>query len=376
MQILATAGLGLAAYFWIRQLDGAQLGRALAQAKPLPLVLVAFVALGCVAWKAAFWHFALSTLRPVPFRALLRYAIAATVGSILAPARAGDAFRVWILHRRHDVPLPATLTVVGLEKLGDVGALVLLVAPLPWLVPELPAAARPWLLGLSGVPVAAGVAIAVVRRHPRWSRLSVFAGLRVFDRASPLLLALGSILMAWLFDLAAIELVLHAVGAKPTLGAGLMVLLLVNLAIAVPLTPGNAGAHELGSAVALKMMGVEAEIATAFALLYHGLNTIPVLVVGFVDARRLLAAGGGRIEGGERDGGAAFPMSARRPRAPFGTEAESSGWRSPANRHSIAGSKPISWPSEALLARHPRCHARRAVPAVARLFPPGYVPGR
>jgi len=93
---------------------------------------------------------------------------------------------------------------------------------------------------------------------------------------------------AWLFDLASVELVLYAVGATPSLAAGLMVLLITNLAIAVPLTPGNLGAHELGSALALKLLGVQVEIATAFALLYHALHTIPVLLAGFVDARRLL----------------------------------------------------------------------------------------
>jgi uncharacterized membrane protein YbhN (UPF0104 family) len=219
---------------------------------------------------------------------LLRYAIAATVGSILAPARAGEAFRVWILRRRHGVPLSVVLTVAGLEKLGDVGALVVLAAPLPWLVPQLSSSVRPWLLLLSGLPVVAALAIGAVRRHPKWSKLPLLLGFRVFDRPGPVALALVCVLIAWLLDLAGVELVLHAVGATPTLAAGLMVLLITNLAITVPLTPGNVGAHELGSALALKMLGVEVEIATAFALLYHGLHTIPVLLAGFVDARRLL----------------------------------------------------------------------------------------
>jgi uncharacterized membrane protein YbhN (UPF0104 family) len=286
--VVSTLGLALAIAFWSSKLDWAQLGRTLAQAKPWALLAVALIAFGGLAWKAAFWRFALSALCPVPFWPLLRYAVAASVGSILAPARAGDAFRVWILGRRHAVPLLVTLTVLGLEKLADVGALLVLAAPLPWLVPRLSASVRPWLLLLSSLPVLAILAIALVRRHASWRKLPLFAGLRIFERGRPILIALACILSAWLFDVLTIELVLYAVGVAPTLSAGLLVLLLTNLAIAVPVTPGNLGAHELGSTLALKSLGVDVEIAAAFALLYHGLHTIPVLLLGFVDSRRLL----------------------------------------------------------------------------------------
>ncbi|HTA94190.1 MAG TPA: lysylphosphatidylglycerol synthase transmembrane domain-containing protein [Polyangiaceae bacterium] len=288
LQIICAVGLCIAVVISTSHLDVAQMGRILRQANPIALVVVALIAFAGLAWKAAFWRFALSALSPVPFRLLLRYAVAAAVGSILAPARAGDAFRIWILRRRHGVPLSVTVTVAGLEKLGDVGAMVVLSAPLPWLVPSLSASVRPWLLALSGVPIVAVLAIALVRRHSTWSKLPLFAGLRIFDFGRPVASALACVFAAWLFDLATVEIVLYAVGTAPTLTAGLMVLLITNLAIAVPVTPGNVGAHELGSVLALKLLGVQVEIATAFALLYHGLHTVPVLFAGFVDARRLL----------------------------------------------------------------------------------------
>lgn len=288
LQVVSAVGLAVVVFVWARQLDLTQLGRTFARAQPLVLVAVALIAFAGLAWKAAFWRFALSELKPVPFWSLLRYAVAAAVGSILAPVRAGDAFRVWILARRHGVPLSATLTVAGLEKLGDVGAVVVLAAPLPWLVPRLSSSVRPWLLLLSPLPVLAVVAVMLVRRHARWSKLPFFAGFQIFDREWSVVLALGCVFAAWICDLATVELVLYAVGAEPSLAAGLLVLLITNLAIAVPVTPGNLGAHELGSALALKMLGVQVEVATAFALLYHGLHVIPVLLAGFVDARRLL----------------------------------------------------------------------------------------
>jgi hypothetical protein len=295
VQVLVATALVVAIALWARQLDIARLGRTFAQASPLPLLAVVLVAFAGIAWKAAFWRFALSELSPVPFWQLLRYAVAATVGSVLAPARAGDAFRVWLLRRRHDVPLPLTLTVVGLEKLGDVAALILLAVPLLWIAPQL--AVGWWLIGLSALTVAAVAFVTLIRRHPSYRNWSPLAGLRLFDRRGPVAVALACVLMAWLFDVVTIALVLYAVGARPTLSAALTVLLITNLAIAVPVTPGNVGAHELGSAFALRLLGAQAETATAFALLYHGLHTIPVLLAGFVDARRLL----GEVTSGPAD---------------------------------------------------------------------------
>jgi len=176
------------------------------------------------------------------------------------------------------------LTVAGLEKLGDVTALVLLATPLLWIAPQL--AVGWWLIALSALAVAAGIGVTLLRQHPSFRNRSPLAGLQLFDRPGPVAVALACVLMAWIFDVVTIELVLGAVGARPTLSAALTVLLMTNLAIAVPVTPGNVGAHELGSAFALRLLGVQAETATALALLYHGLDTVLVLLAGFVDDTR------------------------------------------------------------------------------------------
>ena len=64
-------------------------------------------------------------------------------------------------------------------------------------------------------------------------------------------------------------------------------LLAVNVALALPLTPpGNFGTLELGAVVALMGLGVAKEHALVFALCYHVLQVGPVGIAG------LLLAGG------------------------------------------------------------------------------------
>jgi hypothetical protein len=66
------------------------------------------------------------------------------------------------------------------------------------------------------------------------------------------------------------------------------VLLFVNLATAIPASPGQLGTHEIASAAAMRMQGALPEQAVAFALLYHFAQLVPVLLLGLVDARTTL----------------------------------------------------------------------------------------
>jgi uncharacterized membrane protein YbhN (UPF0104 family) len=61
-----------------------------------------------------------------------------------------------------------------------------------------------------------------------------------------------------------------------------MVLLSINLALLLPSTPANLGVLEAGAVLALTASGVGAELALAFALLYHAVHLVPGTVLGVV----------------------------------------------------------------------------------------------
>jgi len=69
-----------------------------------------------------------------------------------------------------------------------------------------------------------------------------------------------------------------------------LVLLALNLAIAVPTTPGHVGAFEAAVVVALELLGCARPAALAFALVYHALMVLPVTAVGIVVFWRLRRA--------------------------------------------------------------------------------------
>jgi uncharacterized membrane protein YbhN (UPF0104 family) len=72
------------------------------------------------------------------------------------------------------------------------------------------------------------------------------------------------------------------------LGGAMLMILFVNLANIVPISPGNAGIQELGAVLALTIAGAPPELALAAALLFHAAQTLPIVLVSLLDSKRLL----------------------------------------------------------------------------------------
>jgi uncharacterized membrane protein YbhN (UPF0104 family) len=224
---------------------------------------------------------------------LFRYTIATFAASAIAPARAGEVLRVWTLKRRDGVPAADTAAVAVAEKLLDGISMLILVAPVPWLVPGLPS----WVAGAIALCAAIAIAlfvglyIAVGRVDATTSRTLVrrfLAGMHVLRSPKRLVLALGVLILVWAADLGEVMAVLYAVDIHLPIAAGLLILFTLNLTIMVPSTPAQVGALEVGALVALELLHVGHEAAFAFALLYHALQVIPLIAAGLIFELRLV----------------------------------------------------------------------------------------
>src|SRR5258708_1657075 len=164
LRLIAVAAVAVGLYVFVRDLDGHALLAALREAALAPIVLAAAICFGNVFLKSCAWRVLLGPAHPVPVLRLYRYALAALAGSLLVPARAGEALRVYLLKRYDDVPVTTSASVALAEKLLDGSALLIAVAQLLWLMPGLP----PWvgrsIALLCGGAVVGVAALAVVRR--------------------------------------------------------------------------------------------------------------------------------------------------------------------------------------------------------------------
>jgi uncharacterized membrane protein YbhN (UPF0104 family) len=289
LRTLLLIGLLAGLFFFARSINLKALTAALGSADFLMLGAAIALNFGNAFCKAVYWSLAVAPETPVPILPMFRVGLAAQVASLLAPARAGDAFRVWQLKRLFHVEVPISLVVTAVEKIGDIASLLVLCTPIFWLLPGLPARVHQGLLVLPGGLIAIALVGTYVVRHPKLEGSRWLSGLALFER--PKAVAWGGffIFVAWALDLVEIRCCMASIGAEGGFPVALLALLLVNLAVALPISPGNAGTHELGGTLALTLAGASKEQAVAFALLYHAVQTIPLVLAGFLDARALLA---------------------------------------------------------------------------------------
>ena len=280
--------LGACVWLW-RQLDHRALTAALAGASLTLVALAAALNFLRFAFRTLSLRSLLCPVRVLPFGRLYRYHLSATAATALLPARAGEFLRVWLLTVRDGIPATTVVAVSLLDHLLDLLGLLVVALPLPLLITSLPRwiAHALWVLG--GAAVLASGLVFFASRRTRGDAHGFFAllssGLGAVRRPAALAAALAWALAAWATDALEVWLVLRAVGIQLPPAAPLLVLLAINMAIVVPSTPAQVGAFELGALAGLKVMGVPAEPALAFALLYHFMQVLPVSVAGFDGVR-------------------------------------------------------------------------------------------
>lgn len=290
LRFLAIAGVAAGLGVFVHEMKWAALATALSTARRWPLVLAAALSFANLFCKAVCWRIILAPRYRVPTLRLFRYTVAAFAASAITPARAGEILRVLLLKSRDGVPATDSLAVAAAEKLLDGVSMLILVAPLPWLMPELPRSVSYTIAGLSGaaIVILGALWIAVGRVRPTGAFQRFIAGMEVLRRPAGFAGSLAVLVVSWVADLLEVYLVLWAIGVHLPFAAGLLILLTLNLAIAVPSTPAQVGALELGAMAALMLLHVPREEALAFALLYHGMQVIPLILVGLADIRFLL----------------------------------------------------------------------------------------
>jgi uncharacterized protein (TIRG00374 family) len=304
------AGLVLALALLLWALRGVHLDDVLhhiRSARPWPLVAAVVLAtltfpLRVVRWRLLLRH---EDGRTIPAAPLWHAVAIGFTANNLLPFRAGELVRVIVATRLAGVRFSAVLSSLAVERIFD-GLTTLGLMGLALLASDLPPD-----IAVGGVPVAhaaqaAGAVVAVallgailvvafplaaerlVRRILPASAaergVRLIEGIRQGLSAlrSPALLA-GVILWSlviWLVNAYAIYAGFKAFGISvDLLGAFLLQGILV-LGISVQLTPGYVGQFEAAIVAALALYGVPNDLASSYAIAYHGATFLPIVLLG------------------------------------------------------------------------------------------------
>jgi hypothetical protein len=265
---LAVVGAGL--WLALRGVSGTQLLHALARTRVLFITGLALplLAVGLLP-RTARYGALLPRSEPRDGRFDLWPAVLLSMaGNNVLPLHAGE-----LLRTRESVAAGHPLRQVAIAQLAEkvVEAATLVACATPVLAWQMGGRTALALAG-SGVAGASLAGWGLVR----WTRRSF--------RIAPTQLAasLAWSLVADAVEIAVIAVCLRGVGLTAGLVPSVTVFAGVNLAIALPSTPGNLGTLEAGAVLPLVALGVEHDAAIAFACAYRVVQWLPITVAGAI----------------------------------------------------------------------------------------------
>jgi glycosyltransferase 2 family protein len=295
-------------YWSLRGVHLDEVARHLRAARPWPLVVAVVAATVTFPLRLIRWRLLLRRDDGGPLPALpLWHAVAiGFMANNLLPFRAGELVRLIAASRLAGVRFSAALSSVAVERIFD-GLTVVALLSLALIASDLPPD-----VAVGGVPVAraaqvagamgavALVAAILVVAFPlvaeRWVRRLLPAG-RFADRivdliegirqglrvlASPSLLA-GVVfwsLVLWVVNAYAFYIGFQAFGIPVDFLGALLLQGILVFGISVQLTPGYVGQFEAAIVAALALYAIPNDVASTYAIAFHGATFVPITLLG------------------------------------------------------------------------------------------------
>lgn len=301
---LVWAGLAVSAlfaYLAVRHVRFGEVADALGVSNYWWLVPGLAALAASIAVKGLRWRYLFARETRPPVGAVMSAMLVGYFFNNVLPARAGEAARIVALNQRAGTSRAEAAATVVVERVYDVvSLLVLLFLALPWFphVTWLRTAAVLAIVLTAGLAVAAATlavygdrplrfALRPLARVPFLSgeRIDYAAGnlgqgLAAVRRPRLVLAALALTTAAWLLLALSSWSILQGFDLHLSFGAGLLVVIAINLAAILPSSPAGVGVFEKATLVALNAYGISDSRALPFALVLHAANLVPFLVVG------------------------------------------------------------------------------------------------
>ena len=313
--LLGVAVSAVCLWVAVRGVDFAQIRPAFAAAdyRTLPilgLLLVAFFWTKAVRWAALLRPLPRGSDEPFRANAVLPAVLIGFAGNNVLPAHAGEFFRVAVVSKRWNAPAAAVLSTVVLERVLDVGAILLLFA---LSLPFVPGAGEPFLgergawfvrAAAGALAVAAlgcglflwktdacvrlvGTLLTALPGVPKVVRAGVpillgqaAAGLDAL-RSGPAVAGLAALsVLHWALMGGMIWLCLAAFGQNLPAAAGAVVNGVIAFGVLVPSTPGFFGVVQVCFRAGTAPFGVSAEAALSASIYYQVTQWVPVTLAG------------------------------------------------------------------------------------------------
>jgi uncharacterized protein (TIRG00374 family) len=270
-----------------------------------PAVIITFIS---YFFRAVRWRFLLLPLKKTRLGNLFPATMIGYMANNILPARLGEFIRAFVLAEKEGLSKSAVFATLVIDRLFD-GFTVLLILLFTFFTVQLPAGMGSMQHSLVvGGYVTLALYVLVVsflivlkRRTHQTIKLigkflqpfpakfaekvipllgSFIGGLRLSSRASELFALIFSSILIWAFAICPVDLMLRSFGIFLPITASMFIMVFLVFAVLVPAAPGYVGTYHAACVYGLMAFNIQKEKALSVALMIHGINFFPVILVG------------------------------------------------------------------------------------------------
>ena len=272
----------------------------------LPGVGVYFIGVWVRAWR---WHFLLRPVKEVKTKETFPIVAIGYMGNNIYPARAGEVLRAFVLKRKEDISISASLATIIVERIFDgvvmLGFVFLNLSELATLTGASGFVGNIQTLALWGSAAFFG-ALAVFliaamfpsraeriitrliqiflperfREKVRDVVVRFLNGLESLRSPQEAIMVLVTSVVIWLLETGKYWFVMHAFDFQVSFFALMLMNGIVNLATTIPSAPGYVGTFDAPGIAVLTAYGVEHGVATGYTLVLHAALWLPITALG------------------------------------------------------------------------------------------------
>ncbi|SPD72717.1 conserved membrane hypothetical protein [uncultured Desulfobacterium sp.] len=255
------------------------------------------------------WRYLLAPLKSIDTFSLFSSLMIGYSANLIMPAHFGEFIRAYVLSKKRQIPLSPVFATIVIERIIDIFSLLVLMLAALFVYPF-----PDWLIKSGYVMLACsfGLLAFLVFLKVFTAKAVGFVDLiltpfprRVSERISSVIQRFTSGIMPmkkwqdyvyvgilsviiWLCYGIVFFFCLHSFDfVRPyhlTWSVSLVLLVITTIAVVVPSSPGYVGTYHYLCQITLGMFGVPAGPAMSFATVAHGVNFLPVLLVGLLFA--------------------------------------------------------------------------------------------
>lgn len=252
------------------------------------------------------WHYIIRRHNPaISLRTCFTPYFSSFALNNLLPFRLGDIARATLFNARLGVGVQPVVSSLVLERISDlVSLLALFFVALLLLAVDTSHIAFDYIFAVSATALFVVVVLVVFSAHiikwldqlhscfeaQGWLKLMVVSGffcetLKNFDmhinsRSAMVLFSMA--LLAWVFEALSFALVAYSLNIHLAVDESFFVMSTATLSTLLPSTPGYIGTFDYLCKLALMLVGVDENLATAASLLMHMTNLLPITLIGGV----------------------------------------------------------------------------------------------